>query len=372
MTTAHLSRPVEAAGQWARRLLAWWLGELSALLPSGLAARSWNADHTPAELEVGASDLSLLIWRRGTAVPARVPLVGQDEHARRLRVATALRQARLGPAATIRLDPSLLLSASVTLPVAAEANLPDILRLRMDELVPLPAAEVCFEYWIAPRMPADRLITVHLVIVTRTSLDHALSLARAVGLDPRQVVAVTDPQGSGEATSRRIVLLRVGASWDEPGTRRRLLRGLDGLAAALLILIYAIWVHRLDVARDAVTREVATLGRTVAETRAVAQRVSRLQEELAIPRRRWQEPGPLLVLNEVTALLPDQVWITRLAHRDAAVEISGVAPRATDLIALIEASALFEKPHFRAPTTLSADGRGERFEIGFSVRRPTP
>lgn len=378
MTAARLSRPMEAAGQWVRRLLVWWLNELSALVPPGVATgavagllgRAWHPDRTATELEVGAGDVSLLVWRRGAAHPARVPLAGLEEDVRRQRVATALRQARSDPATTVRLDPSLLLNASVTLPAGAEANLRDILRLQIDQLVPLTAAEVCFEYWIAPYLPADRVITVHLVIATRASIDRALSLARAVGLDPRQVVAAPTPRAGAEGAGRQLVLLRVGQSWSEPGSRRRVLRLLEATALALIVLTYAAWVYRLDGARDDMAREVAALGRSAIETRAVAQRVSHLREELTALRRRVEEPGPLLILNEVSALLPDHVWITRLAQREAEVEISGIAPRATDLIALIEASSLFEKPHFRAPTTLSPDGRGERFEIGFSVRRP--
>ena len=54
------------------------------------------------------------------------------------------------------------------------------------------------------------------------------------------------------------------------------------------------------------------------------------------------------------------------------MEILGTAPRATDLIGLVEGSALFEKPAFRAPITLAPDGRGERFELSFTVRDPGP
>lgn len=375
MTSARLSRPTIAAGLMLRRAWAWWVGELLALAPHRVGG---GTERGLPVLEVSAGAATLLVWRKGAAEPERIAL--DDDPAApsnvqshvQSRVRAAL--GRDGSAAgglpvILRLDPSLVLNASLSLPPAAEADLRDVLTHQIDQLVPLPASAVCFAHGIAPRQPGDRTITVHLAIATRAAIDRALTLARAAGLDPVEVVAPPLPI-PGAARPNPVVLLRFGRR--DAGQGRRLKRGLEMAALALAILAYGLLVWRLDTQRDDLAEQVAVATRLAAGTRELGREVARARDELAALRARWRDPAPLAVLNEVSALLPDTVWITRFALRERTVDILGTAPRATDLIGLVEGSALFEKPAFRAPITLAPDGRGERFELSFTVRDPGP
>jgi Tfp pilus assembly protein PilN len=68
------------------------------------------------------------------------------------------------------------------------------------------------------------------------------------------------------------------------------------------------------------------------------------------------------ILRELTGLLPDTAYLSELTLRDRTVEITGVAPSASQLLPAIEASPLFSGVEFSAP--IVAQGAGlERFRI---------
>src|SRR4051812_264199 len=102
-----------------RRGVAWWLGALRALSPWRLAGR---AERAPAILEVSPDRATLVLAKRGSAQADELPLRGVDPAEARRRVQSILRARRIGDAVIIRLDQSLLLRSSVTLPLAAERS----------------------------------------------------------------------------------------------------------------------------------------------------------------------------------------------------------------------------------------------------------
>jgi general secretion pathway protein L len=71
---------------------------------------------------------------------------------------------------------------------------------------------------------------------------------------------------------------------------------------------------------------------------------------------------PTEILRELTGLLPDSAYLSELTLRDRTVEITGLAPSASQLLPVIEASPLFTGVEFSAP--IVAQGAGlERFRI---------
>jgi len=364
MTTAGVSRPTIAAGQAIRRGVSWWLNELAGLVPARLMWLVGKQDHAATVLEVAADDIALVLPQRGASHPIRVPLGGCDEQTMRARIHAVMRHRRIGNAVTVRLDPALILETSVTLPVSAERSLRAVLQHQLDRLVPLPARDVCFEYRLAPRMPAAKELTAHLVIATRAGIDRALALARAGGLNPRLVVA----PGNAQRREPPIVLWQAGRQRAESVLHRRLQHGLEVATLVLTLSAYGLYVHRLDQIRDRLQEEIGEATRAATAARNLSQRIAEANDAVTLVQRRWQEVPPLRLLNELTGLVPESSWVAQLIMRNRTVEIIGYSPRATDLIPRIESSALFEKPQFRAPITLSPDGKGERFDLTFEVR----
>jgi general secretion pathway protein L len=116
---------------------------------------------------------------------------------------------------------------------------------------------------------------------------------------------------------------------------------------------------------------LASAKQKAAAAQALGREVKQTNDALAFFESRRNEVPPLRLLAELTKLVPLDSWLTELAVRGRNVEISGYAPRATDLIARVDGSAMFEKPQFRSAITLSPDDKGERFDLSFGIK-PEP
>jgi general secretion pathway protein L len=66
---------------------------------------------------------------------------------------------------------------------------------------------------------------------------------------------------------------------------------------------------------------------------------------------RSSRPSPLLVLEALSRLLPDTVWLTEATLDGNEVAVSGMAEDASALIPLVEAAPEFEQVRFQAPST---------------------
>jgi general secretion pathway protein L len=372
MTTALIARRTIAAGQLLRRGIAWWLAELAQVTPAPLLRLLGKADAPTAMLEVGADRVILMLSDRSRPSPVTIPLTGYGEDEVRARVKSAIRNRRTGTAVVVRLAPGLVFETSLELPISATPALRSILEHQIERLVPLSAAEACFEYRVAPHAPLDKTVKVHLSIAKRETIDRALASARDAGLSPRLVIAPPAEGPADEGRGRRpLVLWRAGRAATESAAQRRLLRGLEIGAVLLLLCAYGCYVHRLDLIRDDLAARVAEAKRAASQVQALGQRIEQQGSALALLRHRRADVPPLKLLDAITRLVPDDSWVTQLSLRDRTLEMIGYAPRVTDLIARIEGSAMLEKPQFRAPITLSPDGKGERFTLSVEIK-PEP
>jgi general secretion pathway protein L len=251
-----------------------------------------------------------------------------------------------------------LLRSSVTLPLAAERSLRPILQNQLERLVPLPPAEIFFEYRVLHRSAETKTLKVELITARRATIDKAVALARSMGLAPRLAIA-----GGGEVA----VLWQASRDASEPPPVRRLKRGLEVAVVLLLATAYATYVYRLDERQDELTAEVAGLAKKAAVARTLAQQQTATQNALALLDARRKEPSPLALLNELTALLPSSTWVSQLTLQKKNIEIIGYSRRIGDLVPRINNSDSFWNVKFRSPIARSPDGKGERFDISFDV-----
>lgn len=342
-----------------RGAVSWWLTELRGLLQWRLAG---HAERAPAILEVSPRRATLVLAKRGSTPADELPLGGVDPQEARNLVQAAMRGRRIGDAVIIRLDQSVLLRSVVTLPLAAEHSLRQILQNQLERLVPLPAAEICFEYRVLSRSPAAKTLNVELVTARRASIDDAVALAKSVGLVPRLAIAAGGAAGDGA-----LVLWRASREGDASPRRRRLKRGLEVATALLLIVAYGTYVYRLDQRQDELEAEIAQVAKKAAGARTLVQQQTATESALVLLERRRKEPSPLALLSELTGLIPNSAWVSQLTLQKRNIEIIGYARRVSDFVPRINNSDSFWNVKFRSPIALSPDGKGERFNISFDV-----
>ncbi|MGE5269918.1 MAG: PilN domain-containing protein [Thiohalocapsa sp.] len=346
-----------------RRAVAWWLAELRALLPGRLGEYGGGR---PAILEFSANGAALELPNRSAEAADRLPLDGLDSPEARDRVQSALRARRTGDDVVVRLDPSLLLRSSVTLPLAAERSLRQIVEHQLDRLVPLPPEAVYFECRVRSRSPAAKTLNVELACVTRASIEEAVALATSLGLVPRLAVAA----GDGAAVEPPMVLWRAAGA-EQSRRSRRLKRGLELAAALLIVIAYGTSVYRLDEAQDELEAEVAQATKAATAVREQVRQQTEAQNALALLHARLKEPSPLALLDQLTTAIPDSAWVAQLTLLKGNIEIIGYSANVTDLVLGIDKSDAFKNVGFRSPTTLSPDGKGQRFDLSFEAAAGT-
>ena len=102
--------------------------------------------------------------------------------------------------------------------------------------------------------------------------------------------------------------------------------------------------------------------------RALGSEVERIDTAATFFAKQRRETAALGVIDLLTRMVPLDSWLTRLSIRGREVEIAGYSPHASDLVARVEASAIFRNPQFRSPITLAPDGKSERFDLTFEIR----
>jgi general secretion pathway protein L len=369
MTTTLIWRPTVAAAQLIRRGVAWWLTELVQMAPPGLLRLLGHSGNPMTILELGARHVTLILPDRGRPNPTMLPLTDYTDEDMRARVRLAMHGRRSEDAVTVRLDRDLVFETAIELPASAEPTLQSILQYQIERLVPLRASEVCFDYRITARAPVSNTLKVRLIIAKRATIDRALALARAAGLSPKLVIAADAGDEPGERRGRTSpVLWQPGRGSAKANRHRHIRHSLEIAAVMLCLTAYGLHIHRLDRIRDALQAQVAQAKRAATSVVDLGHQAGQADDVLAFLRNRRNSIPPLQILDELTRLVPEDSWVSQLVLRGHNIELIGFSPRATDLIARVEASTLFEKPQFRSPITLSADGKGERFDLSFEVK----
>src|SRR5215472_15604552 len=163
MTIALSSPPARDVVRLVRLGVGWWLGELTQMLPRRLSAL-FSGDADPVVL-VTVSPAGAALW----PADARSAAAGRRR------------------SVTLAVDRSLIFEATLELPQAAAAALPQILRHQIERLVPLAAGETVFDYRAPPSTDGGPL-PVRVFVAKRATIDEALAAARTAGLDPRRIV----------------------------------------------------------------------------------------------------------------------------------------------------------------------------------------
>jgi general secretion pathway protein L len=339
---------------------SWWLAELAGMLPHGLK-RVGRRERRQLVLLLNPGE-TVVLERGGdrARVLGAAPTDPSDHGAQ---LAALLRRAnpRRLPV-TICLSGELGLRKIINLPLAARGDLEQLLRFEMDRLTPFRADEVYFAQRITDTDLPNRRIEVELALAPKSIVEQALETARAVGVVPTRLELGATSQGARPALN----LLP-----KEPGDRdgeRRLIRALILLAAILAIVAIAIPLQRQR-------SKLAALTEQVASTRAEAEQSHDLRAQLDqlsqtgyfLLAEKSRRPMATEVLAELTRLVPDQAYLAQLLLQDGEVQLHGSAATASDLIGLLDHSALFRAPQFRSPVTRDGRDGAERFHLSVEL-----
>lgn len=348
----------------ASRFLRWWLGELSAMVPvkmrpAGLAAENFifvRFDATEAVL----SRLDGGQMRHINSVPLLTTDLATQRQAFRL----ALEQTEAGQNdLAVLLPPASVLRKSLTLPLATEENLRQVLEFQMEEHTPFTASQVYFGHRVITRNFERGQLAVEFVATPRGSVDDAVKTLTSWGATVRAVVA--------EETLGQAPLLNLlpAASGKAPTV---LLQGVNPwLAGLLIVLALAAMAAPVLVKRQAVVQLLPWLdkGRAAAEATDALRRdlETRVDEHNFLLEKRQQLPPVIMALEELTRILPDDTWVQQLDIKGKELQIQGETASSVRLIGLFEQSTIFHDASFRSSLTKGQGSGAERYQLALQL-----
>jgi Tfp pilus assembly protein PilN len=110
-----------------------------------------------------------------------------------------------------------------------------------------------------------------------------------------------------------------------------------------------------------VNREIAKLTPEAKGMESLLRESRALAKQMESLRKIGQSPDKLIILKDLTRLIPDNTWLFTL-HLGKYVDITGMSRSASDLIPLLDRSGLFKKTEFASPIITDAN-KFEHFKI---------
>lgn len=339
------------------RFLRWWGGELRSLLPERWS-RLLAVEHAWLALEVqGAELVGTALDGRGSHEVVRLPLAERDALVGALEA--ALDEERRALPRILLMPPPAVLRRSITLPTAALDNLRTVLGFELDRQTPFKPEQVMYDSRVLRHDAGAKQVLVELALIPRDRLQLALAelggvAATLAGVDARA------PDGHGLGYNFLPLEHRRGRN----DTRFWIHAGL--VAGSLLLLLMAMG-RLLDNRVEAVESLRSETEERHDEARAAAKLRDSLEEAalaanfLAIEKDR--QPSMVLMLAELTRLLPDDTYLERLNSSRGELTLSGQSSQAAKLVEVLQSSTLLRSPALSGPIQPDARTQKDRFNI---------
>ncbi|NJN46352.1 MAG: pilus assembly protein PilM [Candidatus Competibacteraceae bacterium] len=169
----------------------WWGAGLWACLPVSLRQRYVRVSRRWV-LEIAADEIVLSREQAGEKpeILNRYP----RQSLRQGGISEAVLKKTKGEPLVMRVPAVHTLSKTMTLPLAAESNLRQVVGFELDRFTPFTATQVYYDVRILERQSAARRLRVQLVAVPRSVLDSLLEQLAGAGLSPMGVDVIGYPE----------------------------------------------------------------------------------------------------------------------------------------------------------------------------------
>jgi general secretion pathway protein L len=344
------------------KFFAWWLGELRQAMPAAWQEKLQHAMRRVG-FTLGEGLLSLAVDenRRLTELDA-FPL-SQDAALQRQEIEDLLRRSELVEAPRfLLLERDAVLSKELTLPLATEPNLAQVLAFEMDRQTPFRAGSVYFDWKVTDRTGTPGQLKLQLFLVPRTDVDRAVTALTDRGLS----LGGVDVRDHDRTLGLNLLPAERRVRTTNPRARLNL-----ALGAACVVLLALVMAQSLYLRAHQVSELEAAIAGVQGEAREVAQIRKQIEDasEAAgfLASRRTATPLAIEVLADVTRILPDDTFLDRLVIGADTVQMQGKSRNAQQLIEKVNESPLLDAAAFRGSTRLDARSGLEIFEVNASV-----
>lgn len=252
---------------------------------------------------------------------------------------------------------SLAVTHHMTLPAESRDILEAIVRNKIEGLAPWPLWQCVFGMRTRSLAGDPDHVRVDVAVVSRIMVDEVAAALVAAG---SAVKAVRIKLVDGDELQ-----LAFGAEKEAGQAQRWARRFALGIAAVSGVTaicgLLLVWQASHELAQD--REKTATLLSGLRNADLVQSRTTRLGAAEQLHDQRRHRAPAIAVLDELSQLLPQGVWLERLSIEDSLVTLRGQGTDIPSLIAILERSGTFRDVNFAAATQFNAELNSNAFSI---------
>jgi general secretion pathway protein L len=357
---AGIAQSVEVVGGGVSRFLLWWREELLGLLP--------RRTRSVATLLVAVGPNGYRIFEdqngRPRSADAGADLAALDA------VNMTAKLARSNPAAVvgIRVPLESCFVRHVELPRGAQDDAARILDLDLERATPFKLKDVYTAALVDNAHSSTGRLRVRHLVIKRESVEPILSELRASGVS----IGFIDCWGDATGQALPVNFLASQQQGDASSGRvlsfNRALMLLAILAGAAAILLtngrYQSAIETLESRIGEARTQATSVRRALDTSEAALSEIERLQAA------KLGNVPTVEILNALTKLLPDSVWLTDLRLEGGLLDITGLAQSSAALLPLFERSTLFADAAMTSAVNFDQQENKERFGLRVRIRQP--
>jgi general secretion pathway protein L len=342
-----------------RSFWRWWSGELFELLPENMQKA---ISQRQQKLYVEVDDDKLLMSLGNHAAQRevlRLPVDAPD--AEDADIPREVQQ-------TILLLPDdKVLARRIALPAAAEENLREVLGFELDLHTPFEASEVYYDFTIVGRDSARQKLTVDMVYAPRDAVETLVEGATSLGLKTDIVTCRRRDNNNLQPVNLLPQEMRRARRIDV----RSINLVLTAVLAVLLVAAITIPLVQKNRAIEAMEAQVQTAAAAAREGSQLRQNLEKMADASRfLVEKKATAVMAVELIDEVSRILPDHTWITRLNLSETELQLQGQSSSSASLIAAIESSPHFENVRFPSPVVQIQGTNNDRFHIAASIVEP--
>lgn len=344
-------------------LIGWWLQGLSLLIPDGLKS-IMNPSRRRILLQYQDEQLAI-IWpgQSGSQTSDRFQLHSGDDQKRLHKQLSKF--SRENHELVLCIPASKGLRKTIQLPLAAETELDSILKYEIDRQTPFAPEQVYSGHRIISKSRATNSLKLEINVIPKKHIEPQLSMLEQAGIVPQSIELLNESPEPG------INVLPQQSRLDEQAGLKRINILLCWLVIILTIVTAAIPFFKINQAIDQVRSRIELERKDALDVNALrAKWQDEVEKQQFIGQRISSRTSVTLILNEITHLLPDHTWLSRLLIRDHSINLQGESAKATALIGLLDQSEHFSGTRFQSPVTTNISTGKDRFQITSQLTMP--
>lgn len=345
-------------------LAAAWTGLWTPVLAlaGDLALRRAAAARPPLSLRIRASGIDALRRERDAATPTLLLTVaGRPQQA--LHHLPGQLAGALTPEVALAFAHDQSVSQQIVLPKQPEDVLRAIVRNKVESLAPWPLAQCLWGMRVSPIAGDPGHVAADIAVVSRALLDDIASVLEASG---SEVTAATVMLADGEEVD-----IDLGGDDIRRAAEARAVT-LARAAGVLLVLLAGLGlfgVYRTAAETARLERETAAALASLKPSGALAGEPPLVAAANRLHALRADRLPAVAILDELSRLLPDNVYLTYLGLNDAEVVLKGQGSGVPDLVSPLESSPLFGAVNFAAATELDENSKADSFSLSAQLEK---